>query len=44
MEIEVRWIECFGASAQSGARSGKQQAQAHVRRDGDGKSCAERSH
>ena len=32
MEIEVRWIECVGASAQSGAGNGEQQAQTHVPR------------
>lgn len=43
MEVEVRRIECFRTSAQSGTGSRKQQAQTHVCRDGDGKSRIERS-
>ena len=36
-KVEVRWFECLGAQAQSGTRSGEQQAQADVCGHGAGK-------
>ena len=38
-EIEIRWFECVMSFAEIGNwESREQQAQTHVRRDGDGKS------